>query len=192
MNKSDIVEVGKITGAATTAVVGGWNFWEKIWKPYIMREREKKKEMYNMISYMYSEVPGIKENQIKIFDRITDLEQTQQTQLILKKEAFFYSDESGGCYYASPMLTEYMGHSEQEIHGYNWVNCVYEPDRARVKQEWESTIEDRRIFDVAFSYKQKHGDIQPIVCTCIHKYDKDGNYAGSTGYVVLNGEKYKP
>jgi PAS domain S-box-containing protein len=192
LDKSDIIEVGKITGAATGAIVGGWNFWEKIWKPYIIGAREKKKNMYDMISYIHSEIPGIKENQVIIFDKLYDLEQTQKIQSLLKKEAFFYSDESGGCYYASPMLTEYMGHSEQEIHGYNWVNCVYEPDRARVRKHWEETIEDRTVFDVAFSYRQKHGEIQPITCTAIHKYDKNGDYAGSNGYVYLNGEKYKP
>lgn len=71
--------------------------------------------------------------------------------------AKFEADENGDFTWASRTLLRWCNCSIEQVLGMGWSNNVAEHDRDRVRDEWESAIEERREFHMRFSMRNHDG-----------------------------------
>jgi len=177
-------EAAGVVGSAGT---GGWWFYQKIYKPYSERRKKDK----NAISVMFQEIRDrIESVSSDMLERFDALEDNQKLILNIQRRAFFFSGKYGACVYASPELCKVMGHSESEILGYNWVNCIIQDQREYVREAWDNSIEDRTAFDMKYTFKRSDANLQDVLCICFHRYDKKG-YVSSVGSIEPVGNPYQ-
>lgn len=72
-------------------------------------------------------------------------------------QARFEADGEGHFVWASYVLMRWCGRSLEQITGYGWVNCIAQPDRDRVRAEWEAAIEESREFLLQFDMRDVDG-----------------------------------
>lgn len=79
--------------------------------------------------------------------------------------AIFEADADGEYKYVNNEFQRWVNHTEGEMLGYGWVNCLAAQDRDRVRAEWESCLEDVRVFFLEFRLRRADGVEFPVICT---------------------------
>jgi len=64
-----------------------------------------------------------------------------------RDEAIFEAQPSGELSWVNKPYTKLTGRDSTSLVGHNWKNTVFEEDRERVIQNWQSSVNDRREFE---------------------------------------------
>lgn len=71
--------------------------------------------------------------------------------------ASFQCDPVGECTDVNDAYLKLVGRDRDEVLGSNWLNCIDLENRDLVKQVWEDSIYNRRIFELRYRYVQPGG-----------------------------------
>lgn len=77
----------------------------------------------------------------------------------------FEANAQGEYRYVNNELQRWVNHTEAEMLGYGWVNSVALSDRERVRNEWDSCMEDARTFMMDFLLRRADGSEFSVLCT---------------------------
>jgi PAS domain-containing protein len=66
------------------------------------------------------------------------------------RDPMWESDANGGCVRANRALLDLVQRNFDEMAGTGWENIIYADDRARVWQEWVSSVERKRTFESTY------------------------------------------
>ena len=113
------------------------------------------RQIYDKVSHVYSELTPNGGGSIK--DSINRIEAMQVGGLQLTGKAFWISDPSGKCTFASVRLAAMMGISPGQMLGYGWVSAVSYEDREKCREEWDRAVRDTREFHMRYSYTHPDG-----------------------------------
>ena len=148
--------------------------------PGILLEQNNKilKELYGENSVSIRDaIDQVARKQALINDRILNIMDHDKTPI-------FETDASGLFVWVNNSYHLMTGRNIQELTGYGWINGVYEPDRERVSSQWDAAVEERRTFEMIFSYQHIDGHLYTafIRATPIRS---SGEVVGWTGYVSI-------
>lgn len=62
----------------------------------------------------------------------------------------YETDEHGQYTWASPSLATFVGVQVTDIQGWGWVNILHPDDVERVRHEWRSAVDERRLFSCSY------------------------------------------
>jgi PAS domain S-box-containing protein len=79
--------------------------------------------------------------------------------------AIFEANAEGEYKYINNEFQRWVNHTEGEMLGYGWINSVALQDRDRVRAEWESCVEDVRMFFMEFRLRRADGQEFAVACT---------------------------
>ena len=148
--------------------------------PAIIMEQNEKilKELYSENGTSLRDAINLMhQKQTQINDRILNI-------MDHDKSPIFETDHDGLFVWVNNAYSLMTGRSMQELMGYGWINGVYEPDREKVSAQWDLAVEERRTFELIFSYRHIDGHVYSafIRATPVRS---DGILLGWTGYVTL-------
>lgn len=78
--------------------------------------------------------------------------------------ASFHCDPVGEYTFANEVYLRLVGRNIHDVLGSNWLNCVEPSEREMVRQSWEDSIYNRRIFEMRFYIAQPRGVKVPVLC----------------------------
>lgn len=73
-------------------------------------------------------------------------------------QMIFETDTSGEYVWVNNTYGRYTGKQEHDLMGYGWINTVCSSDRIRVREEWESCIEEHRDFSSEYEINTMTGE----------------------------------
>ena len=148
--------------------------------PGILIEQNNKilKELYpNSGSSLRDAINRLEKNQTLVNDRILNIMNHDKTPV-------FETDSDGLLTWTNIAFMVMTGRTMHELQGYGWINAIYEFDREKVSQQWDSAVEDRRSFEMIFSYQNTDGTVYPAFIRAA-PVRSSGELVGWTGYVNL-------
>jgi len=93
---------------------------------------------------------SLKDRVEAIYDAVDYLIAVNRVSSNLIPYAFFRADAVGNVNWVNRQFVHETGLSEQDAFGLGWLNAVAEADRARVRAEWCSAVDDQRAVRTAF------------------------------------------
>lgn len=198
MSESKSFTTGEILTATATVGGGIWGIWEKILKPTLNKSKRQKKELYDMIASIHSELKfngggsikdaiwELKRSNEKIITRLDGMDEFHKMALNIQGQLFWLTDENGGCIYASPALCRNLGYAESDLLGNNWFNIVTHGDRKRIFDAWDFSVKNKVIFDETYTIKNGDGFYQKVLDIRFHK-----SSGGTLGKVELIDPPFK-
>ena len=119
------------------------------------------------------------------------LEALQKSMLNISEIPTFETDEKGACNFANKAYLNFLKRPFEELKGYGWFNIIHPDDRKKVKDEWDSALEDNRNFELTFRVICKERKVYSVLCEshplCGERDGRDG-YIGHYYNVVPEGE----
>lgn len=73
-------------------------------------------------------------------------------------QMIFETDSIGEYVWVNNTYSRYTGKQEHDLMGYGWINTVCNSDRVRVREEWESCIEEHRDFSTEYEINTVDGN----------------------------------
>lgn len=189
---------GEVVTMAATAGGSIWGIWEKVIKPTLNRSKQQKKEMYDMIANIHSELKfngggsikdaiwDLKQSNEKIIARLDGMDEFHKMALNIQGQSFWLTDATGSCTYVSPALCRNLGYAESDLMGNNWFNIISHGDRKRVFDAWEFSVKNKVIFDESYTVKNGDGFFQKVLDIRFHK-----SAGGTLGKVELVDAPFK-
>jgi len=163
---SDVKEILGIITAGGGIIWGGWKYGAK---PLIAKNKKAKAEWIGKITEIRDElkfnggsslkdaVYHVKNKVDKIEVRLDVIEGNSRLSMTLQDIAFWESDHTGKCTYASPGLCKIMGRSESEIINNNWTAWIHPEDKDKVIHAWAISVNEKSAFDEIYRYKKSDG-----------------------------------
>ncbi|MHB9133892.1 MAG: PAS domain S-box protein [Armatimonadota bacterium] len=74
-----------------------------------------------------------------------------------------------------PTWRRYTGQSAEEVRGWGWRDAVHPDDVARVEQEWDSAVAEKRMYEVEYRLRRYDGIYRNFLARGIPVFDEDGN-----------------
>lgn len=132
-----------------------------------------------------------KDGLMRIEQALFDIQESQRAFFDVQELAYWVSDESGECVYASKTLCEIMGRTSDEIKGNNWAAWLHPKDKGIFKT-WNDSVKNNIIFNEDYTYRKSDGYWQDVNGFAVHKIrSSDGLYLGSVGRLKKVGDPYK-
>lgn len=104
--------------------------------------------------------------------------------------AVWQSDSMGLCIHVNRAYREILGYQFSEVSGLGWKQVIYDPDRERVFEEWESSVKEKRPFSLRYHWISKSGEIIPVHAAASVLHDAKGNVIGWVAFVTdLRGKE---
>ena len=146
-----MIEILKAAGVLGGIALTWWKIGAPIvlWFKKIFEKRQAAKETYKAL---VAEVEVLKQFRESGILGIAELNEVLKVMLTLQKYAFWFSDKSGKCVYASEGLCRLMGRTESEIENDAWSVWIIEQYRDKVWAEWESFISHDKPFNMKYAY----------------------------------------
>lgn len=92
----------------------------------------------------------------------------------------------GRCSWANDYLCELFGRSQDQMHGFGWIDAVHDDDRKRVYEEWHFATEN--VLPYRTTYAVVHGgDVVPVKTEAFavtHGKRVDGDVVFYVGFVI--------
>lgn len=148
--------------------------------PFIIMEQNTQilKELYpNGGGSLRDAINQLHMRQTMINDRLLNIMDHDKTPI-------FETDSNGAIVWVNNAYIIVTGRPMQELLGYGWINGVYEPDRERVSTQWDLAIEEKRTFELTYSYQNIDGSVYTAFVRAT-PVRSSGQLVGWTGYVTL-------
>jgi len=130
--------------------------WWKIVPPivlYFKKILDKRKASKNLYKTLLAEVEMLKQFKESGVLGISELNEVIRVMLTLQRYAFWFSDKTGKCVYASEGLCRMLGRTESEIENDAWSVWIIEKYRDKVLHEWESFVSKDKPFDMKYAFE---------------------------------------
>ena len=95
------------------------------------------------------------------------------------------SDALGLCVHCNLAYRELLGYQFSEVAGLQWKQVIYPDDKELVYEEWESSVADKRPFDLRYRWISKDGKIIPVHAHASVIHDAKGNVSGWVAFVSV-------
>lgn len=79
---------------------------------------------------------------------------------------WYVCDEKGHTVKVAPQTCKYLGLSESELMGTNWVNHIPLSEHKAIFETYAQSIEDKRDFNYTYSFKKGNGKAERFNTTC--------------------------
>ncbi len=100
-------------------------------------------------------------------------------------KAMFMSDLKGECIWVNKPYLKLLQVDTQEVLGNNWQGFIHNDDREKVLDEWESSVANKRNFEMVYNYRDKEDNKIRVNCLAIFS-PKFGYIGFVTPAVVTN------
>ena len=77
--------------------------------------------------------------------------------------AGYETDAAGLCVWTSPAYCELVARSPNELLGWGWITALHPDDADHVRDNWRSSIEDRRTYEQRFRMVRPDGHAIPVI-----------------------------
>ena len=147
---------------------------------FILKEQNEKilKELYpNTGSSLRDAINRLDRRQILLNDRILSILDRDETPI-------FETDDHGQFIWVNNAYLALCGRPINELIGFGWINSVLESDRSRVIADWDRAIEEKRTFEMTFSYENFHTDKITKAFVRAIPTKSFGEVVGWTGYIT--------
>jgi len=99
-------------------------------------------------------------------------------------EGIFEADFSGACTHSNATYLRWTERSIKDVIGWGWTNCIAEYDRERVREAWDSAVEEKREFSGRYAMVTASGSEFSVDTTAIPVRDpSNGETSGWVGHV---------
>lgn len=166
-------------------------------KVTIMLRIAKKREFQEKLDTLVASVEKIHE-QFRpngggsIFDKLNRIEKrlvvNEGRSLAMINErniAYFESDSTGKCVWASLPYLDLIDRSLDDVVGLGWISTIHEEDREKVVKEWKEAIEQRREFSLSYRMVNRQGDAIKVSCHGTIVRDSTGEAVAYTGTLTI-------
>ena len=99
-------------------------------------------------------------------------------------QMIFETDSKGEYVWVNDTYGRYTGKQEHDLMGYGWINTVCSSDRIRVRDEWESCIEEHRDFSSEYEINTMDGNRLKVIATA-RPIKVTGNIKGYYGTIKI-------
>lgn len=99
-------------------------------------------------------------------------------------QMIFETDSKGEYVWVNDTYGRYTGKQEHDLMGYGWINTVCNSDRTRVRDEWESCIEEHRDFSSEYEINTMDGNRLKVIATA-RPIKVTGNIKGYYGTIKI-------
>ena len=99
-------------------------------------------------------------------------------------QMIFETDSKGEYVWVNDTYGRYTGKQEHDLMGYGWINTVCSSDRTRVRDEWESCIEEHRDFSSEYEINTMDGSRLKVIATA-RPIKVTGNIKGYYGTIKI-------
>ena len=99
-------------------------------------------------------------------------------------QMIFETDSKGEYVWVNDTYGRYTGKQEHDLMGYGWINTVCSSDRTRVRDEWESCIEEHRDFASEYEINTMDGNRLKVIATA-RPIKVTGNIKGYYGTIKI-------
>jgi len=132
---------------------------------------------------------SLKDQLSRIEDNIEILDVKVASVALATNVGYWKSDYKGRAIEVGRSLCSILGRNESEILGSNWVGIIHPEDRERVKEEWDSSVEDSRNFEMIYRFLKPDGSVQKVKCFA-HTILKNDTLIGYFGTLIKEGDAY--
>lgn len=199
---------GQIITIVSTILVGLFGAWKIIWvkwgRKYMAAqkaERLNRVKFQEMLQGIPDQLEQIKKQLypdggasaidllMQVIGKVDNIEirldnsvERQKFMLNAANVPFWQSGDKGEYIYISPAMCAMIKRSESELIGFGWVSCITEDDADWVREQWNETIHDKRVFDATWNYNTSGNGKLRVHALAYHTYNKKtGAYMGSYG-----------
>ena len=99
-------------------------------------------------------------------------------------QMIFETDAIGEYLWVNDTYSRYTGKQEHDLMGYGWINTICSADRIRVRDEWESCIEEHRDFNAEYEINAMDGSKLKVMSTA-RPIKVTGNIKGYYGSIKI-------
>lgn len=132
---------------------------------------------------MRDELRRLGESQRRTEVGLTLLANTQRVMYDAADTAVFECDPEEGNTYVNHVYQRWTGLGERELLGFGWINAIAPHDRAAVREEWESAVEDQRDFRMRYQLATADGRTHDVTAHASPVRDIDGVVSKWVGVV---------
>lgn len=99
-------------------------------------------------------------------------------------QMIFETDSVGEYLWVNDTYSRYTGKQDHDLIGYGWINTVCSADRIRIRDEWESCIEEHRDFNAEYEINTMDGNKLKVMSTA-RPIKVTGNIKGYYGSIKI-------
>lgn len=138
------------------------------------------KSMKDVIVRLDEKMSHICDNSNYLTGQFKKMEALQKSILNSSEVPTFETNERGACIFANKAYLDFVGRTFEEIKNFGWINIIYPDDRAKVKAEWDSAVNDGRNFELSFRVVCREKIVYTLFCEAspISANDKITGYIG--------------
>jgi PAS domain S-box-containing protein len=102
----------------------------------------------------------------------------------------FETDGEGLCTWVNQYYSNITGLTTEEAKNFGWVNGIFEDDRDRVVEEWESAVKQKRIFKLEFGMlNSRTSEYNLVQCTAFPITTVKNEVIGFIGIVAKRNQE---
>jgi PAS domain S-box-containing protein len=102
----------------------------------------------------------------------------------------FETDGQGMCTWVNEYYSDLTGLTSEEAKNFGWVTGLFEDDRERVVEEWDSAVKQKRVFKLDFGMvNSRTQDYSRVHCTAFPSTNIKGDVIGFVGIVVKSNKE---
>lgn len=194
MDFTNVEHLAALVAILTTSGAAIVFLWKKVIIPLI-KFMYKLSKIFNQIEFIANELkPNGGSSLRDAIDHIhAELDTSIQRQKITMMDSntpIFETNARGECVFANNAYLDLVGRQFEEIKNNGWVVALHPEDREWVCSEWESAIEQGRIFELSgYRYITPDGVESTVFCKAIPMINRKGKISGWVGFEKILDKK---